>query len=91
MILQHRFSLISNYIYSNIYDTYYKVISITHQQEKEAERRRNVEKALEDMKKQEKEVALMHEKEQVDKEEEVIRRKGKIECEMKDNILSANR
>ena len=33
----------------------------------------------------------MHEKEQVDKEEEAIRRKGKIECEMKDNILSANR
>ena len=43
------------------------------------------------MKKQEEEVALMHEKEQVDKEEEVIIRKGKIECEIKDNIQSANR
>ena len=43
------------------------------------------------MKKQEEEITMLHEKEQVDKEEEAIRRKGKLECEMKDNILSANR
>ena len=43
------------------------------------------------MKKQEEEFALMHEKEQVDKEDEVIIRKGKIACERKENIQSANR
>ena len=43
------------------------------------------------MKKQEEEITMLHEKEQVDKEEEAIRRKGKLECEMNDNILSANR
>ena len=43
------------------------------------------------MKKQEEEITMLHEKEQVDKEEEAIRKKGKLESELKDNILSANR
>ena len=43
------------------------------------------------MKKQEEEITMLHEKEQGGKEEEAIRRKVKLECEMKDNILSANR
>ena len=47
--------------------------------DKEAERGTNVEKSLQDMKKQEEEGGLIHEKEQVDKEEEAMKRKGKIE------------
>ena len=56
--------------------------------DKEAERGTNVEKSLQDMKKQEEEGGLIHEK--VYKEEEAMRRKGEFEFEMKDNFMSIN-
>ena len=52
---------------------------------------RNIQKALEEMQLQEKEVKLLHDIEQQDKEEDARRKKEEAELQIKDKIMSANR
>ena len=60
-------------------------------QEDVAEKKKSVQNALDEMEKREEQLKLLHDREQQDKEDEVLKRKEETEVQMKNKILSANR
>jgi colicin import membrane protein len=68
-----------------------QVINTAEEKQKEADKHKNVQKALAEMERREEEVKGLHDRDQLIKEEEARKRKEEMKQQIKGKILSSNR
>jgi hypothetical protein len=68
-----------------------QVINTAEEEQEKADKKKNVQKALAEMERKEEELKVLHDRDQLMKEEEARKRKEEMEQQIKGKILSSNR